>query len=104
MEINKEQLEKLTKLVGEKELKKIIPNAFKHQFNQNKIYMFKGCNTFYKLHRIDGKYAWISLVDSACYANGTNTAQEMLDYVTEPDELLVFNNYKEFVEFLYAKL
>ena len=57
MEITDEQIKKLIKIIGEKQLIEIIPNI-QIFYNGAKIYAFKGNNNSYKLHKLnDGVYA-----------------------------------------------
>lgn len=102
MEITDEQIKKLIKIIGEKRLREIIPNM-PEDFNENKIYAFKGYISVYKLHRVGvEKYAWISLYSSECYADGIGTANEMI--FKAGIDLKVFNNYREFIEWNYNNL
>ena len=67
------------------------------------IYVFKGYSTIYKAHRIgDDKFAFVSLDDSNCFANGIHDSLEKLIGQTlfYNDEVLEFEYFAEFVEWL----
>ena len=96
MEITKEQLEKLTCLVGKQALKLIIPNAFEPIFSREKIYVYRN----YKLHRVVGdEYAFIDMETSNCWANGSGNPTHLIKYAGK--ELKVFDSYKEYIKWTY---
>lgn len=67
------------------------------------IYVFKGYSDIYKAHRIeDDKFAFISLADSKCYANGIHDSLEKLVEHTlwAGDEVLEFEDFDDFVDWL----
>lgn len=67
------------------------------------IYVFKGCSDIYKAHRIgDDKFAFISLADSKCWANGIYNSLEKLieNTLLGDDEVLEFEDFDEFVDWL----
>jgi len=102
MEITDEQIKKLIKIVGEKELIKIIPNIYLN-YNEDKIYLFIGNVQVFKLHRVGlNEYAWTDLEGSERYANGRGTANEMIKSAEK--DIKVFDNYREFVEWNYNNL
>ena len=105
MEISKKELKDLIALVGETELKKVIPSAFPLEYNENKIYILKGINnSYYKLHRLDGggNYAFISLQNSDCYANGVDSVNNILKY--GGDNLFVFDTYRDYIVWSFKNL
>ena len=102
MEITADQIKKLIKIVGEKELIKIIPNI-QLNYNENKIYAFIGTTNVFKLHRVGlNEYAWIDLEGSECFANGRGTANEIISLAG--NDIKVFDNYREFIEWNYNNL
>lgn len=71
--------------------------------DEDNIYVFKGYTHIYKAHRIgDDKFAFISLNDSKCYANGIHDSLEKLIGHTlgYGDEVLEFDDFEEFVDWL----
>lgn len=67
------------------------------------IYVFKGYSNIYKAHKIgDDKFAFVSLADSQCYANGIHTSLKKLidNTLFGDDEVLEFEDFDEFVEWL----
>ena len=54
------------------------------------IYVFKGYSDIYKAHRIeDDKFAFISLADSKCYANGIySSLQTLIEHTLFGEEVL----------------
>lgn len=69
----------------------------------DKIYVFKGYSDIYKAHRIgDDKFAFISLADSKCWANGIYNSLKALieNTLFYNDEVLEFEYFAEFVEWL----
>lgn len=66
------------------------------------IYVFKGYSDIYKAHRIeDDKFAFISLADSKCYANGIySSLQTLIEHTLFGEEVFEFVDFTEFVEWL----
>lgn len=67
------------------------------------IYVFKGYSDIYKAHKIgDDKFAFISLADSECYANGIhNSLKKLIESTLFDDaEVFEFEDFDEFVEWL----
>jgi len=76
-ETNKETLSKA---------KELFPEYF-IKYDKDKIYAFKGCTYIYKLHRVGSRFAWVSICESSCYADG--------DYES-PNDALKNRKYQEF--------
>lgn len=71
--------------------------------DEDNIYVLKGCSDIYKAHKIgDDKFAFISLENSDCYANGIHDSLEKLIGRTlgYGDEVLEFEYFDEFVDWL----
>ena len=75
--------------------------------DEDNIYVFKEYSDIYKAHRIeDDKFAFISLADSKCYANGIyNSLEELIEHTLSDDkEVFEFDVFEEFVEWLYNEV
>jgi ferredoxin-fold anticodon binding domain-containing protein len=73
------------------------------EVDADNIYVFKGYSDIYKAHRIeDDKFAFISLADSKCWANGIYNSLEKLieNTLLGDDEVLEFEDFDEFVDWL----
>ena len=71
------------------------------------IYVFKGYSDIYKAHKIgEDKFAFISLADSECYATGIYPSLEKLigDTLFCDGEVLEFDSFTEFVDWLYREV
>ena len=71
--------------------------------DEDNIYVFKGYTNIYKAHRIgDDKFAFISLADSKCWANGIyNSLEKLIEHtLLGDDEVLEFEDFDEFVDWL----
>ena len=70
--------------------------------DEDNIYVFKGYSDIYKAHRIeDDKFAFVSLANSKCWANGIyNSLQTLIEHTLFCDEVLEFEDFEEFVEWL----
>jgi len=100
MEISKEQLQKIAGLVGETELKKIIPEAFLPVYDNNKIYIY---DNRYKLHKLQGSdFAFIDLNSTNCWSNGKSTADALIKHAGS--RLKVYDNYQEWIKDAYKNL
>jgi hypothetical protein len=80
-----------------------VPNVALMDVDDDNIYTFKGCTDIYKAHRIeDDKFAFVSLNDSKCYANGIyDSLEKLIEYtLLDDDEVFEFVDFKEFVEWL----
>lgn len=102
MNITDKQIEQLKEALGAKKLEEIIPEL-KPAFDPKKIYIYNS-SSMYKLQRlnINDEYAFISLDDSECFAYGTGSAQQQIEYANH--KLHVFDNYRDFIKWAYSNL
>lgn len=105
MEINKKQIDILINELGVKKINEIFPKLNILKYNDDKIYVFKGIKDVFKLQCLDHSsrvFAFISLNRSACFANGTGTAEEQIEINKEG--LKVFDNYSDFIKYLQTTI
>ncbi len=73
-------------------LQEKFPNVFL-KYDENLTYLYEGIGRIYKLHRVDGRYAWIDLLSSNCYADGTYSTAEI---ALSNHKFIVCKNKNEF--------
>ena len=77
---------------------------------ENKVYAFVGVSDVYKLHRVNteehpDRYAFISLSDSMCFANGVfETIKDAVDYcISVGDKVYEFDDPADFCQWALNK-
>ena len=75
-------------------------------YNPNKIYLYKGNNKYYKLHKIEGsidnempKYAFVCLENNTSCANGHFT-EDKIDYYIDDDKVFQFDNIYQMCDYI----
>jgi len=79
--------------------------SYKEVCTEQKIYAFKSYTDIYKLHRIQlsgasEKFAWISLGESICYANGLFDNVQTALLGSKDSDIFEFDNLKEFANWI----
>lgn len=70
--------------------------------SDRKAYCFCSGKTIYKLHRIKNEYAFVSLDESECYANGhfVSAKKAIKRSIEQGYEIYEINNTKDLIKFL----
>ena len=99
MDISKDQINKLVDIIGKERLAEIIPEVGIPIYDNKKIYIYGD----YKLHRVNGsEYAWIDMTSSNCFANGTDTPEELFKYAGK--NLMIFDSYRDYIKWANTQI
>lgn len=81
-------------------LEKLLKRPESDKFNEEFVYIYKGVNKYYKLHRIcEGKYAWVDLFGSRCYANGIYDSAGVAIKSCDKDSIIVLKSKSEVINY-----
>ena len=99
MEITKEQLSKLRKKLGDKELKE-IGIKLPVEYDKNKIYCFFTGEYFYKLSReVGNNYFWAEIANSFYSIHDYGTIDKCINSIAGY-EIQEFDNVRDFAEWI----
>jgi hypothetical protein len=84
-------------------IEKEFPDLFRVEFEPEKIYAFRNYGIVYKLSmvRFDSElYAFVSMSKSDSWANGSDTAENLLRKTSQGREVKTFTNVKDFANWI----
>lgn len=81
-------------------LEKLLKRPESDKFNEEFVYIYKGVNSYYKLHRIcDCKYAWVDLFSSSRYANGIYNSAEAAIKSHTKDSIIILKSKSKVINY-----
>ena len=102
MEITTEQILKLADIAGDtgrKELEKMFPDVFKFELDRNKTYILKRYRRYYKIICANYELYYLVPIWGTNHCDISYPSVESV-YRDVKTEVLIFDTFKEYVEFL----